>query len=424
MDRFLPRTSRRTRRRVTVTTALLSTAVLALGPALLPAHADNLDDQKKNAQHEVHAAQAELEDSSAVLSAALQKLQAAQAKLVGAQQTLARTQGELTAAQAVDAAAQAKLVTAQAQLKQAVADVAAGELHVATQKDAIAQLAVASFTSGDPQLIKISVLLQGTDPNDIALQMATVDNLMGREASLLENLKTAQALLEVQRAKVATAEAAVAEQRAVAAANLVHKKQLEQQAVSARAAVLSLVSARTSAAAVAKSARAADRRKLEASKRKEARILKLILQRAQHQHNGGTYTGAGDGFLYRPVPGEITSPYGYRVHPIYGYYSLHDGDDFSAPCGTPERAGAGGRVVSEYYSDVWGNRLFLDVGRVNGHQMTLIYNHISAYKARTGDRVGRGDVVAYSGTTGWSTGCHLHFTVLIDGKAVDPQKYM
>ena len=76
------------------------------------------------------------------------------------------------------------------------------------------------------------------------------------------------------------------------------------------------------------------------------------------------------------------------------------------------------------YSDVWGNRLYLDVGRVNGKQMTLIYNHISSYKARTGDRVGRGEVVAYSGTTGWSTGCHLHFTVLIDGKAVNPQNYM
>lgn len=404
--------------------ALLSTAGLAFGPALLPAHADELNDKKKHAQQEVKAAQADLEDSSAALNAAMKKLQAAQAKLVGAQQELARTQGELTAAQAVDAAAQAKLLVAQAELKQAVAEVAAGELQVATQTDAIAQLAVASFTSGDPQLLKISVLLQGTDPNDIALQMATVDNLMGNEASMLENLKAAQTLLEVQRVKVAVAEAAVAEQREAAAANLLHKQQLEQRAAAARTQVAAFVTAQRSAAAAAQSARAADRRKLEASKRKEARIQRLILERAKNQNNGGNYNGAGDGFLFRPVPGVVTSPYGYRVHPIYGYYSLHDGVDFSAPCGTPERAGAGGRVISEYYSDVWGNRLYLDVGKVNGKQMTLIYNHISSYKARTGDKVGRGDVVAYSGTTGWSTGCHLHFTVLIDGKAVDPQKYM
>ncbi|RZI87548.1 MAG: M23 family metallopeptidase, partial [Microbacterium sp.] len=251
-----------------------------------------------------------------------------------------------------------------------------------------------------------------------------LDNLLDQQATLLEDLKTTQALLEVQRVKVTTAEAAVAEQREAAAANLVRKQELERKAAAARSEVAAFVEASRKAAVTAQAMRAADRRKLLASKRKEARIQKLILERAKNQNNGGNYTGGGDGFLFRPVPGAITSPYGYRVHPIYGYYSLHDGDDFSAPCGTPERAGAGGRVISEYYSDVWGNRLYLDVGRVNGKHMTLIYNHISSYKARTGDRVSRGEVVAYSGTTGWSTGCHLHFTVLIDGKAVDPQKYM
>ena len=80
-------------------------------------------------------------------------------------------------------------------------------------------------------------------------------------------------------------------------------------------------------------------------------------------------------------------------------------------------------MISEYYDSVWGNRLFLDVGRVNGKNMTLIYNHISSYKAHSGNRVGRGDVVAYAGTTGWSTGCHLHFTVMLNGTAVDPMKF-
>ena len=87
-------------------------------------------------------------------------------------------------------------------------------------------------------------------------------------------------------------------------------------------------------------------------------------------------------------------------------------------------AGAAGTVISEYYSSVWGNRLFLDVGRVNGKTMTLVYNHISSYTAGTGARVGRGDVVAHSGTTGWSTGCHLHFTVLLNGNPVDPAPYL
>ena len=424
MDHSLPRTTRSTRRRVSLTAALLSTAALALGPVLLPAHADDLDDKKKKAQQETKAAKAELEDSSAGVINATKKLRTAQASLATAQTRLAKTQGELVVARALDTSMQAKLVAAQAQLKQAVADVAAGEVKVANQTDELARLAVASYSFGSPDLVRVSVLLRGTDPSDIAVQLGALDNLLDRRTTMLQDLKTAQTLLEVQRVKVKTAEAAVAEQREAAAANLVRKKTLEQQAVAARTQVAGLVAARSKAAAVAVAARAADRRVLAASKRKEAKIQKAILARARKQNNGGNYNGAGDGFLYRPVPGGITSPYGYRVHPIYGYYSLHDGDDFHAPCGTPERAGAGGRVISEYYSDVWGNRLFLDVGRVNGKQMTLIYNHISSYKARTGDRVGRGDVVAYAGTTGWSTGCHLHFTVMANGQAVDPMNWL
>jgi murein DD-endopeptidase MepM/ murein hydrolase activator NlpD len=324
----------------------------------------------------------------------------------------------------LDAQMQAKLVVAQAALDQAVQDVADGKAKVIQQTDALGQLAVASFSYGDPSLVRVSVLLKGTDPNDIAVQLSTLDTLLDQQTEMVQELRATQALLIVQQAKVKTAEGEVADERQQAAVNLARKQELERQAATARTQVAALVSARQSAANEARAARASDARKLAASKRREARIQKLILERAKHQHNGGNYSGANNGFLYRPVPGWITSPYGYRVHPIYGYYSLHDGDDFHAPCGTPERAGAGGRVISEYYSDVWGNRLYLDVGKVNGHNMTLIYNHISSYKAHTGDRVSRGDVVAYAGTTGWSTGCHLHFTVLIDGTAVDPQHYM
>lgn len=424
MDRTLPRTSHSTRRRLSLATALVSTAALALGPALLPAHADNLDDKKKKAHQQVKAAQADLEDSSAALVSATKKLNAAQATLVSAQNKLAQTQGELSAARALDTAMQAKLVKAQAALKQAIAEVAAGEIKVSNQTDDLARLAVASYSFGSPDLVRTSVLLRGTDPSEIAVQLGALDNMLDRQTSMLEDLKTAQALLEVQRVNVTIAEAAVAEQREAAAANLVRKRELERKAAAVQSEVAALVKARSHASAVAIAARASDRRKLEESKRKEARIQKQILARAKKQNNGGSYSGAGDGFLYRPVPGAVTSPYGYRVHPIYGYYSLHNGADFSAPCGTAERAGASGRVISEYYSDVWGNRLYLDVGKVNGKSMTLIYNHISSYNVRTGDKVSRGDVLAFSGTTGWSTGCHLHFTVLIDGNPVNPQNYL
>ena len=79
------------------------------------------------------------------------------------------------------------------------------------------------------------------------------------------------------------------------------------------------------------------------------RIAALIA--AQAAQGSGTYVGpgGGNGYLSMPVAGSVTSPYGWRTHPIWGYRSLHDGIDFGASCGTPVRAAAPGKVLSTYY---------------------------------------------------------------------------
>jgi murein DD-endopeptidase MepM/ murein hydrolase activator NlpD len=124
------------------------------------------------------------------------------------------------------------------------------------------------------------------------------------------------------------------------------------------------------------------------------------------------------------VPGIVTSPFGYRIHPIYGYWGLHDGTDFRVACGEPLHAAASGHVISRYYSSVYGNRLYVGVGMVNGKYLTVVYNHMSGYAVGPGQNVSRGQVVGYAGDTGWSTACHLHFTVLANGQPVNPMNYM
>uniref|UniRef100_UPI0035671309 M23 family metallopeptidase n=1 Tax=Nocardioides sp. TaxID=35761 RepID=UPI0035671309 len=83
-----------------------------------------------------------------------------------------------------------------------------------------------------------------------------------------------------------------------------------------------------------------------------------------------------------------------------------------------------GTVVARYYSSVYGNRLYLSLGKVNGHNLVAVYNHASSYRVGVGEKVSRGETVGYVGSTGWSTGCHLHFSVMEDGNAVDPMKYL
>lgn len=426
MVRSLPRTRRtnRPRRHVSLALALVSTVALAFGPAMLSARADDLNEKKNKVQQGMKNAAGDLEESSKVLRSATRRLQAAQSKLAAAQQELAKTQGALTAAQVLDRQMQARLVAAEAAQALAEQELEAGIQDVEDQRLRLGQLAAENFQNGDPRLLAVSAVLNSHDIADTSTQLKVVSDLMDQQGTMLDQLKAKQALLEVQRQKVEKAKADVAERRQDAAVNLARKAALEEKASTHRAQVAALVSDSNAAAAQARAARASDQRKLEQLRREEARIKKLILARAKQNKNKG-FSGQSGGFLLPPVANSyITSPYGNRTHPIYGYYSLHDGDDFYASCGASLRASASGTVISRYYSEVWGNRLFLDVGRVNGKSMTLIYNHISSYSANTGERVKRGETVAFAGTTGWSTGCHLHFTVLINGNPVNPQSYM
>ena len=124
------------------------------------------------------------------------------------------------------------------------------------------------------------------------------------------------------------------------------------------------------------------------------------------------------------VPGAITSPFGVRFHPVLKVWKLHDGTDFGAGCGTPIVAPASGKVLSEYFSTAWGNRIIIDHGTHKGVGLSTISNHLSSYAVAAGAHVTRGQVVGYVGTTGWSTGCHLHFTVMQNGVPVDPVSWL
>ncbi len=124
----------------------------------------------------------------------------------------------------------------------------------------------------------------------------------------------------------------------------------------------------------------------------------------------------GYGSLLRPVRGPVTSAFGMRTHPITGVRKLHDGTDFGARCGTPVRAAAAGTVIRTPTDRGYGRRVLVR----HGDGLVTGYAHLSSRTVGRGDRVGAGDVVGRVGSTGMSTGCHLHFMVLRKGRAVDP----
>jgi murein DD-endopeptidase MepM/ murein hydrolase activator NlpD len=128
--------------------------------------------------------------------------------------------------------------------------------------------------------------------------------------------------------------------------------------------------------------------------------------------------------LSRPVPGAVGSRFGMRLHPILRIVRLHNGVDLRAACGDPIRAAAPGRVARVSHDSQSGHRLAIDHGSLGGHRLVTIYLHATGFSVRAGQHVDRGEVVGRVGSTGLSTGCHLHFTVTVDGSYVDPERFL
>ena len=125
---------------------------------------------------------------------------------------------------------------------------------------------------------------------------------------------------------------------------------------------------------------------------------------------------SGNGTLRRPVGGPVTSPFGRRVHPVTGVRKLHDGTDFGVPCGTAVHAAGTGTVVNRGHSGAYGNRVVVR----HGDGLETSYNHLASQSVVAGQRVTTSTIIGRVGSTGLSTGCHLHFMARRDGTLTDP----
>ncbi len=128
--------------------------------------------------------------------------------------------------------------------------------------------------------------------------------------------------------------------------------------------------------------------------------------------------------IYKPVKkARLSSHFGYRHHPVLKQRKLHKGMDFAAPIGTPVHAAADGRIVKVTYNGGYGR--YIRIRHTNG-TMETAYAHLSRYKKgiHIGQKVRKDEVIGYVGTTGRSTGPHLHFELIKDGKHINPKNFL
>jgi len=147
----------------------------------------------------------------------------------------------------------------------------------------------------------------------------------------------------------------------------------------------------------------------------ESKRIQSEIRRIQSA-NGGYDGKAWTSNFIKPVAGRITSGFGYRIHPIYKRRKFHTGIDIGAPYGTPIKAGGDGKVIFADWRGGYGKCVIID----HGNKIATLYGHMSKILVSKGQNVKAGSIIGKIGSTGLSTGPHLHFEVRVNGKPVNP----
>ena len=415
----------------TRTARTAAVVVLALLAAALasPVFADDKGDlkkQRRGVNGQIGSAKKSYDESSKKFANAVAALKTAQRQLDAAEAHLSSTRGELATAKARDEQMQAELVKSEAELDAAIARLDQGKQELASSEIRVQQFTVETLQEGDRGLQAFGDLLRGESPTRFSQKMSLSDSVSDAQLATMQRLAASKVILKLNREKVQKLRDEVAAARAAAAANLVRKQQLEADAEDQATEVDQLVDARGRAKKSAEEIKREDAKRLKQLENERARLNARLAALARKDQKSGGAGAGGDsgGTLSRPVSGPITSPYGMRRHPITHVYKLHDGTDFGVPCGTPVHAAAAGTIIEQYYNGAYGNRVILNNGIKRGASVVTTYNHLSRFAKGRGSHVSRGEVIAYSGTTGYSTGCHLHFMVIVNGHTTNPMGWL
>ena len=449
------------RQRVAVLAGALTMGVIATVavPALGSERQDDLEHRKAGVIDSLQSANSDLSEVSADLVRATNALSTAQTRLVSAQRELARTRGQLAVAESLDEQMADELAQAQAELVDAIAAVEETEADIEVRRARIGDMVADTSQYGSPELASLGSVLGGSDPAEIGANLALTSSVMNSQTSELDELSATETVLGVQQELIQELRDEVALKRAAAAQNLEVKAELTRSAQAQTAAVAEIVASRRTAQQDAAAERQVELDRiavLEARRQQVETMLQAVARRQAARRLAAAQAAAAERAaaeraaaeraaaarhestptvsasvqpssspLSLPVDSSyVTSPYGMRLHPILSVYKLHDGTDFGAGCGTPIYAAASGTVVSALNDAAYGNRVIMTHGIIGGRSLATSYNHLTSDTVSTGQRVSKGQVIGYAGTTGYSTGCHLHFMVYENGSTVDPMGWL
>ncbi|WP_410554098.1 peptidoglycan DD-metalloendopeptidase family protein [Arthrobacter globiformis] len=448
----------RQRRILSAAVALVLAA--SLGASAPAAYADDLEDQQAALKAEAARVQQSLEFVDAKISKAVGDLVIYRGQLPAAQQALLEAQGRVASAVKEVEALAARVDLAQQNKAKITQQLDADKQKIASTKKLIGQIATQAYKSGGVPS-DLTLFFGSNNTGSLTDTMDMADQALRSQNSAMDKLTQQNATNVNSQARLQAVEAEIKDLKAKADAALAKEKAARDEAAAKKAKVDKLIADTTRLNNELEAARPGIQKKLAGVKARQDAVAAEIKERdrklreawlAEQRRIAAAAAAAAKAKgeqpppyvppvagppsafgLRHPFPDSvpITSGFGWRATPpgtidFYGTGGyMHTGIDFGAACGTPVYAAAAGTVFSAGWADDGGgNNVKISHGVVQGNSLTTIYYHNTSVVVSVGQQVSQGQLIAYSGTTGNSTGCHSHFETWLNGEAVDPMRLL
>lgn len=412
-------------------TAVAVVAVLgALGAGLggVPAGAHTAEEaEKEHIQEQIESVQAQVTEASAEEARLLAEIDESAARKAELDARVAELAGQVHGLEHSLDHAQQRLTAVETELAAAEDRLSVAQTELADSRDRLVEYAIDAYTGRREANNLVGSLLRSQDMSELVAKRSYVKVVGESQTELIADRERLRDEVDdlTERLEAAQEEAAARRDQVDAERAAVQVKFDEQAA--ARAAVAQEIATTESLRGEVVARKAEFEAEIGELQRRSEEITQLLRQRAAEAaaQAGPAFTPAaaspgGGGLLY-PIPGaRVSSPFGLRVHPIYGDARMHTGVDISAGSGTPIRSAGDGVVVRAGPLGGYGNATIVD----HGGGVATLYAHQSSIGVSSGQRVSGGQVIGRVGCTGACTGPHLHFEVRLNGSPVNPMPYI
>lgn len=405
--------------------AMVSTAIAG------PAFAD-VNNDKRKVDGKIAATQRDLDDTSAQLIRVNNALLSTNKKVGAAQKTLTSANNKLTAANNHLSDMNAELAIARADESKNQTALQTTRTAEAKSKVLVGGIARQSYMSGGLGNLQLTLDIL-TNQGDVTSQLSVADMVMRQQSGVLTQLSSERAAGTAAGDRLGAARRRIAMLTVKAQNAQTAATKAQKSAASARDSLVALQKTQTKQKNALAKQKKVELASLKAQQAESARLAAIIRKRNLAAARAAKRAAAtatrdvstpsyGGGVLAAPgAIGSIVSPFGERLNPVLGVWMLHAGDDFPYPCGTPVHAAGAGTVVMAGWDSAGGNVVLIDHGYIRGVNLASYYAHFERPAVvRPGQHVNRGQLIGYSGTTGRSTGCHMHFGVMVNGRWVNP----